>query len=127
MDDKLICNNKSLIINLCKRFLNLEITDSNFKIGYYDNDDDLYLCYLCQDYLIRFDQVKEVYSLFHQNSRGGGKNKHAYHFEFSALSLITLISKVSTRHNPTDIQKKQSKIEELLFNKSNHTKSKPID
>lgn len=112
--DKLIVNNKPFIINLCKRFLDLEITESNFKIGYYDTDDDLYITYLGQPYLIRFDPYNEVYQLLHKNKAGCNKNTHSYHKELSELSLITLINKLSTRHNPADLVKKSSRIEDLL-------------
>lgn len=120
--DKLIVNNKPFIINLCKRFLDLEITESNFKIGYYENDDDMYISTNGQDYIIRFDPYNEVYQLLHKNKAGCNKNNHSYHKELSELSLVTLINKLSTRHSPKDLVKKSSRIEDLLLNKTKEVK-----
>lgn len=125
--DKLIIHNKPFITNLCKRFLDLEITESNFKVGYYDEDDDLYLSVNGQEYIIRFDPYNEMYQLLHKNKAGCNRNSHSYHKELSELSLVTLINKLSTRHNPKDLVKKSSRIEDLLLNKTNSTKGKPID
>ena len=106
MDEKLITNNKERIVALCKIFLNCEIEESNFKEGYYDKDEDLYVSYLSQSYIIRYDQVKEKYVLYHKNTRGFNSQKISYHCELEELSLLTLIQKLSTRHNPRDLVNK---------------------
>ena len=106
MDEKLIVNNKEFIVTLCKRFLNCEIEESNFKEGYYDKDEDLYISYLSQSYIIRYDQVKEKYVLYHKNTRGFNSQKISYHCEFECLSLPSVIQKLSTRHNPKDLVNK---------------------
>lgn len=107
MDEKLIVNNKKFIATLCKRFLNYEITDSNFKEGYYENDDDVFLTYLGNSYVLRYNPIRERYEIMHRNSKGLSKNKTSYHRELEELSLSTIIYKLSTRHNPKDMVNKE--------------------
>lgn len=106
MDEKLIINNKKFIATLCKRFLNYEITESNFKEGYYEDDEDIFLTYMGNSYVIRFNPIRESYEVMHRNTRGLSKNKTSYHRELEGKSLPTLIYKLSTRHNPKDMVNK---------------------
>lgn len=105
MNSKKIENNIEFIINLVKRFLNLDIDESYFKQGI--DDMELYLTYLGQQYVIKYDDYRDVMVLCHKNMSGANKKKTSYHREFDSHSYPTLIKKLSTRHNPADLNKQQ--------------------
>ena len=106
MNDRMIINNQDKIRNLFLEFMNIELTDSNFKEGYYEND-DVFLTYLGNSYVLRYNPIRERYEIMHRNSRGLSKNKTSYHRELEELSLSTIIYKLSTRHNPKDMVNKE--------------------
>jgi len=104
MNLKLIKHNHNFLITLCKRFLNIEIDEFNFKA--FGCDDALYLTYNGESYLIEYDEISEMYILNHLNRSQNKKQSHHYHVEKKYISLISLIKELSTRHSAKDINSK---------------------
>ena len=107
MNTRSICNNVELINKLCKEYMNLDITDSNYKVGFYNSSSfDLYITYLGQNYIIRYNDESDNYILFHRSLCGYDARKIRYHKEWSENgSIEKVIYKLSTRHNPKDMYK----------------------
>lgn len=110
--DNMIINNQDEINILFRKYLGIELTDSNYKIGSYDcNDSDIYFTYFAQSYYITYNPESNIYSLYHKSAMGFDAKKHRFHKEWAmnadgADRLEHLIHKISTRHNPKDILNK---------------------
>ena len=124
-NEKLISNRHEYIIDLFHHVLDITITDSNFKV--FQGDEAVFFRLRGNDFYICYDEWKDNYQLFHMNLMNNHKRGTKFHLQRWDYSLGSMFSYLKTLHSPKDMNKKQSKIEELLFNKSNHTKSKPID
>lgn len=104
--DNMIINNKEEINILFSKYLGIELTDSNYKIGSHNWDDsDIYFSYFGQSYYISYNPESNNYSLLHKSMIGFDAKKQRYHKEWSICAddcncLEHMIYKISTRHNP---------------------------
>lgn len=124
MNEKLISNRREYIIDLFKHVLDIEITESNFKI--YQGDEAVFFHLRGRSLYICFDEYKDQYLLYHLNEMQNSKRGTKYHLQRFEYNLGSIFAYLNTLHNPKDLNRKKS-IEDLLFDKSNHVKGKPLD
>ena len=124
-NEKLISNRHEYIIDLFHHVLDITITDSSFRA--FQGDEAIFFKHVAKDFYICYDDWKDQYQLYHLNIKNNNSRGNHYHLQRYDYTLGSLFSYLKTLHNPKDMNKKQSKIEELLFNKSNHIKGKPLD
>lgn len=102
---------------LFKEYMNIELTDSNYKIGYYNNlDVDVFFTHYSQGYCLQYNDASNRYILLHRSTKGYDSKKHRMHKEWSldadTHSIDRVCYMISTRHNPKDIVNK-SKLNNL--------------
>lgn len=109
----MILYNQEYIVKLFREYLNIELSESDFKAN--GNDLSLYFNLRGRSFMIEYDDFKEEYVLKHLNRGGNRKEKYKYHRQWGSKTLGGLIGGyLVTLHDAKDLNTKKSSLDKLI-------------